>query len=115
MVSDSLDPPAIGDSAEDGEFEVVVGAEVSGNVEVFGNVEVAGWSGASGVCWSWGASSARTKVAEMPLMLAQRTSARQSLRRDLLIRACFRKTATVAKASECRGRELRQVMKASKP
>ena len=67
---------------------MVVGAEVSGKSGGFGNVEVAGRSGMGGACRSWGASSARTKVAEMPLELAQRTSASQAPRRDLLMRLC---------------------------
>ncbi len=29
-----------------------------------------GWSGAVGACWLWGASSARSTIADCPLMLA---------------------------------------------
>jgi predicted phosphoribosyltransferase len=50
-------------------------------------VEVAGRSDAGRVSRSWEASSARTKMAEVPLKLAQRTSANQARWRDLLMRS----------------------------
>ena len=86
--SDSSDTAGRGDWVGCEEFEVTVGAEVSGKVEGSGNVEVAGRSDVEGACRSRGASSARTKMAEVPLKLAQRTSANQAPRRDLLMRLC---------------------------
>lgn len=94
IASDSSDTAGRGVVGEGEESEVLVGAEVSGKLEGFGNVEVAGRSDAGGVCRSRGASSARTKMAEVPLKLAQRTSANQAPRRDLLRRLgglCFDK------------------------
>ena len=41
------------------------------NGEGSGDVEAAGWSGAIGAWWIWGASSARTTNAEIPLMLTE--------------------------------------------
>jgi len=73
--------------AESKEFEVVVGAEVSCEIEGFRMVEVAGRSDAGRVYRCWEASSARTKMAEVPLKLAQRTSANQARWRDLLMRS----------------------------
>ena len=88
IVSDSSGIAGCGDGAEDEESEVVVGAEISWEIEEFGKVEVAGRSDAGRVCRSRGASSARTKTAAVPLKLAQRTSANQAPRRDLLMRLC---------------------------
>lgn len=48
-----------------------VSAEGSGDVEGSGEVGRAGLSEVVGVWWVWGASSARTKIAGMPLMLAR--------------------------------------------
>jgi len=77
MVSDSSVTAGRVDWAADDEFDVVVGAEVAWEIEGFGKVEVGGRSDAGRVCRCWGASSARTKMAEVPLKLAQRTSANQ--------------------------------------
>ena len=41
------------------------------NGEGSGGIEAAGWSGAIGAWWIWGASSARTTKAEIPLMLTE--------------------------------------------
>lgn len=46
-------------------------AEISVKGEGSGEIEAAGWSGAIGARWIWGASSARTTNAETPLILTE--------------------------------------------
>ena len=58
---------------------MLIGAEVVGDVEVRGIVGVYGWSVVIGVYCAWGASSARTKAAGIPLAVAELDTKRPKL------------------------------------